>query len=279
MFKKPFVSGFISFKRDEPKRQSGLPVGKDLVDGKFKVKNDMTKKLGDHAVKPTATTGFISFATPYGSKAEWESVGKTQNDRVKKAQFEEYSKLSMDIPKALDQEQVDFKNNKDMQSQLFLIEKNQKRFERISKISQASKLGARGLGDIDTTIDTAAQVSQMVDGAPINETILNPVMTGDNIEKLMAKFKRQILQPYISEDILMDFNTNIEDKGPGTNSNDPMPKTDQAATMNTIDNSYQQTAIQQIKQQLSFTYRQNPKNLTIAFKNPQIANDFSDPKK
>lgn len=30
----------------------------------------------------------------------------------------------MDILKALDQEQVDFKNNKDMQSQLFLMEKN-----------------------------------------------------------------------------------------------------------------------------------------------------------
>ena len=40
----------------------------------------------------------------------------------------------------------------------------------------------------------------MVDGAPMNGTILNSVMTGEN--------------------------TNIEDKGPGTNSNDPMPKTD-----------------------------------------------------
>ena len=66
----------------------------------------------------------VTGKTHYGSKAEWESVGKTQNERVKKAQFEEYSKLSMDILKALDQEQVDFKNNKDMQSQLFLMEKN-----------------------------------------------------------------------------------------------------------------------------------------------------------
>lgn len=125
------------------------------------------------------------------------------------------------------------------------MEKNQKRFERISKISQASKFGARGL-DIDTTIDTAAQASQMIDGVNINnQTIQNSVMTGEN--------------------------ANIEDKGPGTNSNDPIPKTDQAAT-STIDNSYQQAAIQQIKQQLSFTYTQNPKNQTFAFKNQQIAN-------
>ena len=40
----------------------------------------------------------------YGTRAEWEAVGKVQNERVKKAQFEEYSKLSMDILKALDQE-------------------------------------------------------------------------------------------------------------------------------------------------------------------------------
>lgn len=58
----------------------------------------------------------------------------------------------------------------------------------------------------------------MVDAANTNnQTILNSVMTGEN--------------------------TNIEDKGPGTNSNDPMPR-DQAATMNTIDNSYREAAIQ-----------------------------------
>jgi hypothetical protein len=60
----------------------------------------------------------------YGPKEAWEPVGKMQNERVKKGQFEESSKLCMCILKALDQEQVDLKKNKDYQSQLFISCKN-----------------------------------------------------------------------------------------------------------------------------------------------------------
>lgn len=52
----------------------------------------------------------------YGPESSWKPLGKMQNDRVKKAQFEEKSKLCMCILKALDQEQVDLKNNKELQS-------------------------------------------------------------------------------------------------------------------------------------------------------------------
>ena len=67
-FEKPFGSGFVSFTRCLPeshsfRKESALPVGQDMVDGKFKVKNEMTKKMGERVSKLTTTTGFISFAT------------------------------------------------------------------------------------------------------------------------------------------------------------------------------------------------------------------------
>ena len=60
----------------------------------------------------------------YGSRSVWEDYGRQQNDRIKKAQFEENSKLCMCILKAVDQEQVDLKNNRELQSQLYLTEKS-----------------------------------------------------------------------------------------------------------------------------------------------------------
>ena len=48
----------------------------------------------------------------YGQKSLWSDLGKQQNLTVKKEQFEHQSKLCMHILKALDQEQVDIKNNK-----------------------------------------------------------------------------------------------------------------------------------------------------------------------
>merc|ERR1712086_1233808 len=36
-------------------KDSGLSVSQDMVDGKFKVKNEMTKKMGEHAGKLTVT--------------------------------------------------------------------------------------------------------------------------------------------------------------------------------------------------------------------------------
>jgi len=36
-------------------KDSGLSVGQDMVDGKFKVKNELTKKMGEHAGKLTVT--------------------------------------------------------------------------------------------------------------------------------------------------------------------------------------------------------------------------------
>jgi hypothetical protein len=55
----------------------------------------------------------------YGNKNTWGGIGYEQANRVKVEQFEENSKLCMCILKALDQEPVDLKNNRDLQSQIY----------------------------------------------------------------------------------------------------------------------------------------------------------------
>ena len=64
--------------------------------------------------KKTYTQGQITGNVKYGDKSVWDDWGKKQNERCKKAQFEESSKLCMCILKALDQEQVDLNKNRDL---------------------------------------------------------------------------------------------------------------------------------------------------------------------
>jgi len=55
----------------------------------------------------------------YGGRNTWERVGKQQAERIRQAQFEDGSKLCMCILKALDQEQVDLKGNRELKAEIY----------------------------------------------------------------------------------------------------------------------------------------------------------------
>ena len=55
----------------------------------------------------------------YGSRNTWERVGEQQAERIRQAQFEDGSKLCMCILKALDQEQVDLKGNRELKAEIY----------------------------------------------------------------------------------------------------------------------------------------------------------------
>lgn len=50
----------------------------------------------------------------YGKKHQWYPFGKDQAKRIKQAQFEQNTKLCLNILKAVDQETVDFKNDREL---------------------------------------------------------------------------------------------------------------------------------------------------------------------
>ena len=123
----------------------------------------------------------------------------------------------MDILKALDQEQVDFKNDRKMYSEVYTFQKNWKKEEK-------KKLLESNMRTFEN--DPAAQASQLVDGVSgNNQTQLNSLMTAEN--------------------------AGTENNPAGTNSNDAIAKPEgQAATMNTIDNSYPHAVVQHMKSEL-----------------------------
>ena len=70
--------------------------------------------VGSYSAKFTYVEPQLKGEVAYGHKHQWEGLGELQNQRIKEAQFGEDTKLCMCILKALDQEPVDLKNNKEL---------------------------------------------------------------------------------------------------------------------------------------------------------------------
>ena len=60
--------------------------------------------VGEYRPKFAYTKPRTAGRVAYGEKSAWEQVGRQQAQRIKKAQFDLYSKLDMKILRGLDQE-------------------------------------------------------------------------------------------------------------------------------------------------------------------------------
>jgi hypothetical protein len=75
--------------------------------------------------------GRVQFKKDYKAKFDQQ-----ESSSIKKHQFDEGSKLCMCILRALDQETVDLKKNRDLQNQIFLTEKSQRKIRMMSNLIQ-----------------------------------------------------------------------------------------------------------------------------------------------
>lgn len=80
--------------------------------------------MGFYRPKFQAVDSNVRGKIEYGSKSQWAHLGEHQSERIKRAQFEENSKLCMCILRALDQGEVDIRRNKELKSQIYKAAKN-----------------------------------------------------------------------------------------------------------------------------------------------------------